>query len=192
MHPRSTPTRVPRWGPRWLRCSSLKYSRYSRSSRLAIGAPRPSRCDARLSPRAVYLRQRLFTVLQALGNFRERIARVLELDVRRQVPFVFLQKLQNVLDRRVSLTPRRIAAAVGRLLLVLEVQVRDARVVLPDERNGVVARFGVVPDVELRRIVFRGGDERAEAVRRRDFIGFRRIGVTVESEHTMVFVDDAG
>src|SRR6266542_2571995 len=26
--------------PCWLRCSSLKYSRYSRSSRLAIGAPR--------------------------------------------------------------------------------------------------------------------------------------------------------
>src|SRR2546425_4169447 len=39
--------------PRWLRCSSLKYSRYSQSSRLAIGAPRPSRCDARLSPRAL-------------------------------------------------------------------------------------------------------------------------------------------
>src|SRR3989441_3838368 len=39
--------------PRRLRCSSLKYSRYSRSSRLAGGAPRPSRCDARLSPRAV-------------------------------------------------------------------------------------------------------------------------------------------
>src|ERR1700704_423271 len=38
--------------PRWLRCSFLKYSRYSRSSRLARGAPRPSRCDARLSPRA--------------------------------------------------------------------------------------------------------------------------------------------
>src|SRR6267142_354115 len=38
--------------PRWLRCSSLKYSRYSRSSRLARGALRPSRCDARLSPRA--------------------------------------------------------------------------------------------------------------------------------------------
>src|SRR5882672_5622121 len=28
MHPISTPTRLPRWGPRrWLRCSSLKYSR---------------------------------------------------------------------------------------------------------------------------------------------------------------------
>src|SRR5207237_626953 len=38
--------------PHRLRCSSLKYSRYSRSSRLAGGAPRPSRCDARLSPRA--------------------------------------------------------------------------------------------------------------------------------------------
>src|SRR6185436_4909893 len=38
--------------PRGLRCSFLKYSRYSRSSRLARGAPRPSRCDARLSPRA--------------------------------------------------------------------------------------------------------------------------------------------
>src|SRR5450759_384695 len=42
--------------PRGLRCSSLKYSRYSRSSRLAGGAPRPSRCDARLSPRAVSTR----------------------------------------------------------------------------------------------------------------------------------------
>ena len=38
--------------PRGLRCSSLKYSRYSRSSRLAREAPRPSRCDATLSPRA--------------------------------------------------------------------------------------------------------------------------------------------
>ena len=34
------------------RCSSLKYSRYSRSSRLAGGAPHSSRCDARLPPRA--------------------------------------------------------------------------------------------------------------------------------------------
>jgi hypothetical protein len=34
-------------------CSSLTYCRCARSSRLAAGAPRPSRCDARLSPRAV-------------------------------------------------------------------------------------------------------------------------------------------
>ena len=53
MHPRPTPTRLPRSGPRRrLCCSSLKYWRYSQSSRLARGAPRPSRCDARLSPRA--------------------------------------------------------------------------------------------------------------------------------------------
>src|SRR5712692_8334339 len=54
MHPQATPTRLPRWGPRRRRrCSSFKYSRYSQSSRLAGGAPRSSRCDARLSPRAV-------------------------------------------------------------------------------------------------------------------------------------------
>src|SRR5438874_288982 len=40
-HPSSTPTRLPRRGPRgWLRCSSLTCSRYARSSRLAIRAPR--------------------------------------------------------------------------------------------------------------------------------------------------------
>src|SRR4051794_3761126 len=33
--------------PRSRRCSSLKYSWYSRSSRLATGAPHPSRSDAR-------------------------------------------------------------------------------------------------------------------------------------------------
>src|SRR5438034_7412224 len=60
MHPRPTPTRLPRWGPRrGLRCSSFKYWRYSQSSRLARGAPRPSRCDARLSPRAARARREI-------------------------------------------------------------------------------------------------------------------------------------
>src|SRR5712691_6114055 len=39
--------------PAWLRCSSLKYFRYSRSSRLASRAHHRPRCDAGLSPRAV-------------------------------------------------------------------------------------------------------------------------------------------
>jgi hypothetical protein len=41
-HPASTPPRTKRaaGAPGWRRCSSLKYSRYSRSSRLAIRAPR--------------------------------------------------------------------------------------------------------------------------------------------------------
>src|SRR5262245_47373869 len=41
--------------PASLRCSSIKYCRYSQSSRLAIRAPRPSRCDAGLPPRAARL-----------------------------------------------------------------------------------------------------------------------------------------
>src|SRR6266849_6403271 len=68
MHPRPTPTRLPRWGPRRrLRCSSLKYSRYSRSSRLAGGAPRPSRCDTRLSPRAARGVSPMMTVMRLLA-----------------------------------------------------------------------------------------------------------------------------
>jgi len=70
LHPFSTPTRVPRWGPRaWLRCSSLKCSRHSRSSRLASRGPqrgsragvvdrahhRP-RCHAGVAPRAASVR----------------------------------------------------------------------------------------------------------------------------------------
>ena len=52
LHPVSTPTRLPRWGPRLrLRCSSFKYSRYSRSSRLAGRAHHRPRCRAGLSPR---------------------------------------------------------------------------------------------------------------------------------------------
>ena len=40
-HPAPTPMRVPRWGPRaGLRCSSLTYAQYARSSRLAGLAPR--------------------------------------------------------------------------------------------------------------------------------------------------------
>src|SRR5687767_13398753 len=38
--------------PAGMRCFSLEYSRYSRSSRLARQAPRPSRCHAALPPRA--------------------------------------------------------------------------------------------------------------------------------------------
>ncbi len=38
--------------PRWLRCSFFKYAEYSQASRLAIGAPRRSRCSAGRSPRA--------------------------------------------------------------------------------------------------------------------------------------------
>ena len=52
-HPFSTPTRVPRWGPRvWRRCSALKYSRYSRASRLASRAPRSGKSVTEFRTRA--------------------------------------------------------------------------------------------------------------------------------------------
>src|SRR6266849_5561976 len=54
--------------PRWLRCSSLKYSRYSQSSRLAIEAPRPSQCDARLSPRAAGMKAFVTGVAGFIGS----------------------------------------------------------------------------------------------------------------------------
>src|SRR5258705_6137418 len=73
MHPSSTPTRLPRWGPRgWLRCSSVTYSRYAPSSRLAIRAPRRPRCDNELLRRdtrlgACVLAFRSFAALGVLG-----------------------------------------------------------------------------------------------------------------------------
>src|SRR6185369_4565678 len=102
-----------------------------------IGARRRTRRPYRasLTTESTSLRQRVLAVLQALRDLDQRIAVVLELDVRRDVPLVFLQELQHVLDRRIALPPRSVATAVGRLLLVLEVQVRDAGVVLLDERD---------------------------------------------------------
>src|SRR5712691_8155087 len=56
--------------PVWLRCSSLKYSRYSRSSRLASRAHRRPRCDAGLSPRAARATSplRSSALLRGLGD----------------------------------------------------------------------------------------------------------------------------
>src|ERR671919_770919 len=52
--------------PLRLRCSSLTYSRYARSSRLAGGAPRPARCYARLLPRTA-MHRRDFVRLAGAG-----------------------------------------------------------------------------------------------------------------------------
>src|SRR6266850_3226322 len=75
--------------PRRLRCSSLKYSRYSRSSRLAGGAPRPSRCDARLSPRAA--RIGATHAMAKTPSPRETKAQILERAEREKVKFMRLQ-----------------------------------------------------------------------------------------------------
>src|SRR5262249_10329157 len=121
----------------------------------AAAGTRPA-CSKRTHPCGPLL-QRVLAVLQTFRDLDKRIAVVLELDVRRNVPFVFLQELQHVLDRRIALPPWRVAAAVGRLLLVLEVQVRDAGVVLLDERDRIVASLCVMADVHVGAVILRGG-----------------------------------
>ena len=64
-------SRCIRWAmhPASRRCSSLKYSRYYRSSRLAIRAPRPSRCNAGLAPRAASTRTEVANSEPASSRF---------------------------------------------------------------------------------------------------------------------------
>jgi type I restriction enzyme S subunit len=82
--------------PRRLRCSSLKYSRYSRSSRLAGGAPRPSRCDARLSPRAAngWTWTQLGAVARLKGGLTKGQKRR-PTDVVRSVPYLRVANVQR-------------------------------------------------------------------------------------------------
>ena len=61
--------------PRRLRCSSLKYSRYSRSSRLASGAPRPSRCDVAVGPERSTPREPRAGIQRLRGQERRLVPR---------------------------------------------------------------------------------------------------------------------
>src|SRR5947208_6556253 len=92
-HPSSTPTRLPRRGPRgWRRCSSLTYSRYARSSRLAIRAPRSgtyatNHCYGTLNP----------------NSFEVELHRAREWDHADQFPMARAKRVQLVLrERRVA------------------------------------------------------------------------------------------
>src|SRR5947208_8614062 len=125
MHPQATPTRLPRWGPRRRRrCSSFKYSRYSQSSRRAGGAPRSSRCDARLSPRAVRGRESAFHVVVAGSVFKPA-----------QIPAT---------ERLRSFLVRRTAAGLRHVFLPDTVHVEFRR-----RRDDLVERF---VEVERRRL----------------------------------------
>src|SRR5438105_1489605 len=103
MHPASIPARVPRWGPRnWRRCSSLKYSRYSRSSRLASRARRRSRCNNAVAPQTASMR-------------------VLALDTTTPIASVAIVEDDRVLADRISDPSRSHAERLpGDILLALE------------------------------------------------------------------------
>src|SRR5437867_5290179 len=110
--------------PRWRRCSSLKYSRYSRSSRLAGEAPRPSRCDARLSPRPVKIVRMVLTRADARRWVQDfEAARRADIDAKRHEG----PRPQWSIALALSLLRSARIAAKGRPLI-------DARRVDQDER----------------------------------------------------------
>src|SRR5690349_5930972 len=77
-------------------------------------------------------RQRRLRERHALLHFLHRRAgaAVLVLHVGANRPLLLLQELQRLANRRVALSPRHVVALV--LLAILQVQVRDVGVVLPD------------------------------------------------------------
>src|SRR5437763_16132014 len=94
-------------------------------------------------------RQRRLRERHALLHFLDRRAgaAILVLDVGANRPLLLLQELQRLANRRVALPPRHVVALV--LLAVLEVQVRDVGVVLPDVVERVEVGRGEVADVEV-------------------------------------------
>src|SRR3954464_3743619 len=67
---------------------------------------------------------------QAPGHFDQRVARILELDVRRNVPLLPAEQLKHLRNWRVAFTPRHVRRAPGRSTAILQVQVGDACVLL--------------------------------------------------------------
>src|SRR5437588_1614209 len=86
--------------------------------------------------------ERLLAVVEALADFLRRcsLAAVLVLDVRGDGPAFLFQQLQHLADGRVALTPRHVITLM--LLSIFDMQVRDACMVLADERHGVVVGGG--------------------------------------------------
>ena len=80
--------------------------------------------------------ERFLAVLHALRHFLHRVGArrdlVFQLDVGVDRPLLLLEKLQDFLDRRLTLAPGEIATVGG---AVLEVQADDPVVVLLDHRD---------------------------------------------------------
>src|SRR3954447_18413541 len=127
---------------------------------------------------------------EALRDLDERVAGVLELDIRRDVPAFAPKDAKDRTDGRIPLPPRQIGAAVRRRLPILQVQVRDARVILAQERHGVEAAGCEVADVEIDGVVLRIREARREALWTRDFVGVRQVRVTVVRDDYLVSIGE--
>src|SRR6187431_61205 len=144
--PRGIPAPM-RWSQlRWLPSLLLESSdvpRIARSSRP------PSARSRTASFRLSLLRGGRSDELQALLHFGDGglLTHVLVLDHGRECVILPLHELQHRSNRRVALPPRLILTVVP--LAVFQVQMRDAIVVFPNERDRVVVATDEVADVEV-------------------------------------------
>src|SRR5256885_1657987 len=83
--------------PGWRRCSSLKYSRYSWSSRLAIRAPHRSRCNDGVAPRTVNVHMKFGTPDNVFKSARDLAAMIRSRDVSgREVMAAHLRQIDRI------------------------------------------------------------------------------------------------
>src|SRR5262245_45478195 len=133
------------------------------------------------------LRQGVLDVLETFSDFGNRVLPpVFVLDVRRNGVFLLFQKLENLLDRRVALSPGCVRAII--LLTILQMQVGNAVVVLLDESDWIIAGSEKMTDVQIDAEILRHRHGLLEAFRLGEFIRVRKIGMTVHPDPDFVLV----
>src|SRR5204862_3638773 len=108
------------------------------------------RLALRLRPRSASLSgERPLLELEALLDLLDRRAgpTVFIFDVGRDRPAFFFEELQDLADRGVALTPRRVVALM--LFSILDVEVRDVGVMRLDVRDRVEVGGNEVSDVQI-------------------------------------------
>src|SRR5437870_183264 len=110
-------------------------SRRRRAARTCAQSPQGRRTTTSATAARRPLRERRFAELHASGEFVHDGGTswnaILQLDHRRKGVLLALHELKRLLDRRVALSPRHVRTVLD--LAVLQMNVRDAVVVLADE-----------------------------------------------------------
>src|SRR5262245_58196095 len=115
------------------------------------------------------LPQRVLDILKALSHFGNSIfAAVFVFDIRGYVPLLLFQQLEDLLDRRVALSPWHVGAVV--LLAVLQMEIGDPAMMLGDIGDRIKSGGEEVADVEIDREVLRHRHRLGEAFRLSEFI----------------------